>query len=104
MKNTKRILLFTVTVFSLMAVNFTNAMDESDQSHKRKIDQAFDNFGVNLMGIATGFYGNMAQVAVDALRDDAKAERDIKVANANAKNEALKFGVAAREVMKSLTN
>ena len=104
MKNTKRILLFTVTVFSLMAVNFTNAMDESDQSHKRKIDQSFDNCGVNLMGIATGFYGNMAQVAVDALRDDAKAERDIKVANANAKNEALKFGVAAREVMKSLTN
>lgn len=103
MNNMKRILLLLTLVSGGMG-HFAHAMDSDYWSHRRRGDEIADKFLENVTNIATNFYGGLAQASVEALKEDAKAQTEIRVKQATARIEALKVGVAVREIMKALTN
>lgn len=117
MDNMKRIPLLVTALFLLMAAPCANAMwrggsgstggssaAPAGAARRAQMEDHLEEFSASLLRSAAGFYSGLAQVGVEGLREAAKAETEIRVKQATARAEALKFGVATREVMKSLTN
>ncbi len=72
------------------------------QPHVGKFDN--DPFVDALAGTVLNFYGNLAQAGIEAVKEQAATEREIRKTNAQAKAEALKVVAATKVIMDSLTN
>ena len=102
------VLLSTIgSVHFLSAVNydqdFLGRAQRQAQRHD-KIDEELDNMAMRMMNTATTFYGDLAGASIEAIKEDAKANTEIRTAQALAKANALKGAAIAHVVMKSLTN
>ncbi len=105
--NSMNRIVAAITIFSsLMAVQHTNTMEERRRANERseRVEEAGAQFLQSMMGSAAGFYQGLAEVGIQGLKEEIAAEKEIRVNAANARNEALKVGVATKEVMKALTN
>ena len=105
MRNIKKIVVLIV-LSVIGSIHVLSAMSgfDGDQERRKRVDSAMDDIALNLAGAAGNFYKGLAEVAVEGLKEDMKANLDIRRAQATAKADALKWAAAAHVIMKSLTD
>ncbi len=101
-------IVVALTIFSsLIAVQRINTMEgrrTGSRAREDRLEAAAEGMLTGIMDAAGRGYAGLVDVGIAGLREEMAAEKEIRVNAANARNEALKVGVATKEVMKALTN
>ena len=85
-----------IIVILLLVPHATHSM------HRNREQEKVDQFANDILGIATNFYENLANAGIEAAREDAITERNIRETEAKAKADALKYAVGIETMMQSI--